>query len=106
MVDPILSGTRAEGTALSISNRHCEKQSDEAIQTSFLTLDCFASLAMTMARRTLAPSARRHCRHVALVLHDDLVEGAEIGPGRSHQCIRIGCLGGHRTALMGEPHRH
>jgi hypothetical protein len=28
-------------------DRHCEEQSDEAIQSFFLALDCFASLAMT-----------------------------------------------------------
>jgi len=27
-------------------SRHCEKQSDEAIQTFLVALDCFASLAM------------------------------------------------------------
>src|SRR5438552_15374632 len=27
--------------------RHCEERSDEAIQTSFVALDCFATLAMT-----------------------------------------------------------
>jgi hypothetical protein len=27
--------------------RHCEKRSDEAIQTGAAELDCFASLAMT-----------------------------------------------------------
>jgi hypothetical protein len=29
--------------------RHCEERSDEAIQSSILALDCFASLAMTAA---------------------------------------------------------
>jgi hypothetical protein len=37
-------------------------------------------------------SARHLGRHVALVLHDDLVERAEIGFGRRHQRIRIGRL--------------
>src|SRR5258708_22925051 len=32
-----------------MSPRHCEERSDEAIQTFFLALDCFASLAMTIA---------------------------------------------------------
>jgi hypothetical protein len=40
--------------------------------------------------RKLRRSARRLRRHVALVLHDDLVERAEIGFCRSHQRIRIG----------------
>src|SRR3979490_933230 len=30
-----------------MSARHCEERSDEAIQSSFAALDCFASLAMT-----------------------------------------------------------
>jgi hypothetical protein len=30
--------------------RHCEEQSDEAIQSGDAVLDCFASLAMTMQR--------------------------------------------------------
>jgi hypothetical protein len=28
--------------------RHCEEQSDEAIQTFFGAMDCFAALAMTI----------------------------------------------------------
>jgi hypothetical protein len=28
--------------------RHCEEQSDEAIQSGITELDCFASLAMTL----------------------------------------------------------
>jgi hypothetical protein len=31
-------------------NRHCEEQSDEAIQEPRRFLDCFASLAMTAIR--------------------------------------------------------
>jgi hypothetical protein len=43
--------SRREGE--SVSNRHCEEQSDEAIQlslsmSSHKKLDCFASLAMTI----------------------------------------------------------
>src|SRR6185436_16447381 len=51
-------------------------------------------------------SARRLRRPVALVLHDDLVERAEIGFGGRHQRIRIGALRRHRAAFMGEPHRN
>jgi hypothetical protein len=31
-------------------DRHCEERSDEAIQSYFVTLDCFAPLAMTDTR--------------------------------------------------------
>jgi hypothetical protein len=31
----------------SFLRRHCEERSDEAIQSFFVTLDCFAPLAMT-----------------------------------------------------------
>src|SRR6201999_3039506 len=39
--------------------RHCEERSDEAIQTSCLALDCFASLAMTESIRRLCPQPLR-----------------------------------------------
>ena len=42
------------------------------------------ALGMTQSAR------RRRRRHVALALHDDLVERAEIGLGGRHQRIRIG----------------
>ena len=60
---------------------------------------------LQVAAAQAAPSARRLRRQVALVLHDDLVERAEIGFGGSHQRIRIGPLRRHRAAFMGEPHR-
>src|SRR3954452_20049747 len=41
---------------------------------------------------TASRSARRCRRHVALPLHDDLVERAEIGLGRGYQRIGIGLL--------------
>jgi hypothetical protein len=34
-------------------SRHCEERSDEAIQTETPLMDCFASLAMTICKRTL-----------------------------------------------------
>jgi hypothetical protein len=33
--------------------RHCEERSDEAIQSSFVALDCFASLAMTIQQKRI-----------------------------------------------------
>jgi len=38
--------------------RHCEERSDEAIHLAILTLDCFASLAMTVKQRLLAAGTR------------------------------------------------
>ncbi len=38
------------------ATRHCEKRSDEAIQSLLAALDCFASLAMTKRRLTPSPS--------------------------------------------------
>jgi hypothetical protein len=35
------------------SPRHCEERSDEAIQLASLTMDCFASLAMTVGERKI-----------------------------------------------------
>jgi hypothetical protein len=32
-----------------LKSRHCKEQSDEAIQTFFAAMDCFAPLAMTGA---------------------------------------------------------
>ena len=45
MGDVELAGAEADFEALVYQYRHCEEQSDEAIQ--FWALDCFASLAMT-----------------------------------------------------------
>src|SRR6202007_826706 len=54
---------------------------------------------------TTSWSARRRCRNVALALQCDFIDRAEMGFGRAHKGIRIGGLGGHRPALMGEPYR-
>jgi hypothetical protein len=35
--------------------RHCEERSDEAIQSYFAALDCFASLAMTVRGNPVKP---------------------------------------------------
>src|SRR5689334_2899173 len=42
---------------------------------------------------------------VALTLHDDLVERAEIGLGGGHQRVGIGGARGHGAAFMAEAHR-
>src|SRR5882724_10236017 len=43
-----------------IRRRHCEEQSDEAIQLTFCgAMDCFASLAMTVRSRRLLQSRRK-----------------------------------------------
>jgi len=33
-----------------LSTRHCEEQSDEAIQSFCRSMDCFAALAMTISK--------------------------------------------------------
>ncbi|MBL1256546.1 hypothetical protein [Methylocystis sp. Sn-Cys] len=38
--------------------RHCEEQSDEAIQRRIAALDCFASLAMTGSERSASNDSR------------------------------------------------
>src|ERR1700694_2810472 len=57
-------------------------------------------------QRESKQSACRRRRHVALALHDDLVERSEIGLGGSHQRVRIGTARGHRTTFMSQSHRH
>src|SRR5947208_4810136 len=69
---------RGRGRSVGVSGRclprHCEERSDEAIQLSLWgKLDCFASLAMTMGRRQLAPPLPRS--PVAGVLREIAVGG-------------------------------
>src|SRR6266702_8302321 len=45
-------------------------------------------------------------RLALLALDHQLVERAEIGLGRGDEGVGIGALGGHRLAVLGEPHRH
>src|ERR1700738_2474664 len=57
-------------------------------------------------QRESKQSARRRRRHVALALHDDLVERSEIGLGGSHQRVRIGTARGPRTTFISPSNRH
>jgi hypothetical protein len=45
----LIIGLEAFNGRAATAFRRCEEQSDEAIQSSFVVLDCFATLAMTIS---------------------------------------------------------
>src|SRR6185437_1734539 len=73
--------------------RHCEERSDEAIQSCCVTLDCFASLAMTMK--------------LSIILHPRQLVGVEVAvaeqfladPGALHEEADVELVG-HAHAAM------